>query len=262
MKSALDAEAARERDRETRRAIDLQEQETRAHDAARAAAVRLAETHRFYRRLAAAQARRFEPTPGWTAATLADVAELAASPEAALRPADLRDLAAGALAAADVEEFAPWLAPESGPFSYPSVLAAHPAEPVVAVARFGYALDELRLTVWLVNHRAGTARVLHAPVKVSQLLDAGSKGVPGAPRFPARRPRAGDGHPSRQRLRLGPLPARPPSRGSCRTWPARGRSPSCRAAAASGRSAAPSYAPSTPPAGNWRPAASAGRPSR
>ena len=185
VRSAADRRDAADRDRQARAELAAHEQQAlvlaaqgQAAERAAADAWRLARAQRFYRQLADAQARRADPTPGWTLAALSDVAELAAGPEAAAEAGKLRDLAAAALAAPDVEECAPWLLPESGAFSYPSLLAAHPTEPLVAVARFGYAAPDLRLTVWLVDWRTGAARALTAPVWLSQITIDGHKESP------------------------------------------------------------------------------------
>ncbi len=176
IKYAVDSTAAAARDREATQQLAIQQEqgkvlaaERHAADQAAADARRLARSQRFYRQLTVAEVRRFEPSPGWTLDALADAAELAAFPEAAGEATKLRDIAAAALAAPDVQECAPWLLPETGPFTFPSLLAAHPTEPLVAVARFGYAAPDLRLVVWLVNWRTGAVRTLTAPIWLSQI---------------------------------------------------------------------------------------------
>ncbi len=185
VKYAQDARAAAQRDRDSAQDLALSEEKGKALAAERQAAVRAAEdaqrlarSQQFYRRLTAAEACRFEPTPGWTLDALADVAELAGSPEAAGERGKLRDLAAAALASPDLEECAAWWLPESGPFTYPSLVATHPSAPLVAVARFGYSVPEFRLTVWLIDWRTGTTRTLTAPVWLSQLSTKGKKESP------------------------------------------------------------------------------------
>ena len=185
VKYAVDLTAAAARDREATQQLALREEqgkvlaaERAAADQAAADAWRLARSQRFYRQVTVAEVRRFEPSPGWTLDALADAAELAAFPEAAGETTKLRDIAAAALAAPDVHECAPWLLPESGPFTFPSLLAAHPTEPLVAVARFGYSFPDVRLTVWLVNWRTGAVRELTAPIWLSQLRMNGQKESP------------------------------------------------------------------------------------
>jgi WD40 repeat protein len=82
--------------------------------------------------------------------------------------------------------------PESGPFNYPSRVAVHPTEPLVAVARFGYSPLELHLAVWLIDWRTGAARELSAPVWLSQLSTTGDKESPETLQF----------HPDGHRLHL------------------------------------------------------------
>ncbi len=185
VKYDFELRAAARRDRDAALELALSEEKGKVLAAGRQAADRAAEDARrlarsqqFYRQLTVAEVRRFDPTPGWTLDTLADVAELADSPEAAGEGAKLRDIAAAALAAPDLEECAPWRLPESGPFTYPSLLAVHPTEPLAAVARFGYSVPDVRLTVWLVNWRTGVTHTLHAPVRLSQLDAARSKESP------------------------------------------------------------------------------------
>ena len=185
VKYDFELRAAAQRERDSAQELALSEEQGKALAAQRQAADRAAEDARrlarsqqFYRRLTVAEVRRFDPTPGWTLETIADVAELAESPEAAGEAVKLRGIAAAALAAPDLEECSPWLLPESGPFTYPSLLAVHPTEPLVAVARFGYAVPDVWLTVWLIDYRTGATRALYAPVRLSQLSSTASKESP------------------------------------------------------------------------------------